>query len=193
MALAWRAVRIVCAALVVLLAAAPAALATSMDKTSSMKDYCAAGIGADAVQMWAYLVNAPRHQYCEEIPAAGRIILTFDLLADRLRELPIEARIIRAPLTPLDEETDLEPLTVASVAPQAYPRGALMVEHDFKESGLYIALVTATEPTGERKTARFNFTVGPTLYSYLPIVLGAALIAGLVVVYWRHGATRARK
>ncbi|MGE0195560.1 MAG: hypothetical protein AB7P48_08045, partial [Methylocystis sp.] len=76
--------------------------------------------------------------------------------------------------------------TVAYVEAKTYPRGALTLEREFAEDGAYVALVTVTEPTGERKTARFAFTVGATLWSYVPVALGATLIFGALFVYWRH-------
>ncbi len=176
-----------------LLGAVSLAHAFSMDKTSSMKDYCQSFVGADAVQMWGYLPDAPSHQYCEDIPQTGPAILTFDLLTPGLREAPIEARIVRAPLRPIDEDTDLGPITVAFIDAKIYPKGVITLVHDFAQSGLYIALVTTIDPTtGERKAARFSFTVGQTLYSYAPVALGAVFIAGLVFAYWKHGAPQLR-
>lgn len=174
--------------------ASSAAHAVSMDKSSSMRDYCQSFLGADAVQMWGYLPDAPSHQYCEEIPATGPAILTFDLLAPVLREVPIEVRIVRASLKPIDEDADLAPVTVAHVAARTYAGGVITVSHDFAESGLYIALVTSVDPTtGERKTARFSFNVGRSFLTNLPILLGAVFIAGVVAVYWRHTGPQAKR
>lgn len=194
----WRApprlARLGCATIVALCMATPAARAISMDKTSSMRDYCQAFLGADAVQMWGYLPDAPSHQYCEEIPAAGPAILTFDLLTPALRELPIEVRIVRAPITPINDDTDLAPIAVAHLDARLYPAGVITVSHDFTESGVYLALVTSLEPsTGERKTARFSFNVGRSWVSFLPILLGAVFIAGLVAAYWRHAGSLAKR
>lgn len=171
------------ASAVVLAATATPARAVSMDKTSSVKDYCEATLGADIIQMAGYLPDVSRERYCDAFPSSGRIIFSFDLTTPRLRDLPIELRIIRAGA---DDSSNLSSRTVAYVEPKTYPRGALTLEREFAEDGSYLALVTAIEPTGERKTARFAFTVGATLWSYAPVALGATLILGALFVYWRH-------
>jgi len=170
------------ASALILAAFAPPAGAVSMDKTSSMKDSCEAALGADTVQMAGYLPDVSREKYCDWFPSSGRIILSFDLATPRLRELPIELRIVRAGAEDVDDPSR----DIAHVEPRTYPSGALTLEREITEDGAYVALVAAIEPTGERKTARFAFTVGSTLRSYAPIALGAALILGALIVYWRH-------
>lgn len=182
--------RIVGAALLALLTATAPAGAVSMDKSSSTKDRCEIMLGGDAIQIGGYLPDVSRDRYCADFPATGRVILSFDLVAPRLRDLPIEVRIIRDPLTPLAEDADLDPLTVAYLAPRAYPSGTFTLDHVFRESGHYIGLVTIVEATGERRSARFAFSVGQTLLSFAPMLLGGALIAGLLFVYWRHSASK---
>jgi hypothetical protein len=174
------------ASALILAAFAAPARAVSMDKTSSMKDSCEAALGADIVQMAGYLPDVSREKYCDAFPSSGRIILSFDLATPRLRELPIEVRILRAG----DDASDLSSRTVAHIEPRTYPRGALTLEREFSEDGAYVALITAIEPTGERKTARFAFTVGSTLWSYAPVALGAMLIFGALYVYWRHSSKK---
>ncbi|HEY8213399.1 MAG TPA: hypothetical protein VIG36_04620 [Methylocystis sp.] len=174
--------RMIASALILAAFAMPAG-AVSMDKTSSMKDSCEAALGADIVQMAGYLPDVSREKYCDSFPSSGRIILSFDLATSRLRELPIELRIVRAGPGERDDSSSRD---IAHVEPRLYPRGALTLEREITEDGAYVALVTAIEPNGERKTARFAFTVGSTLWSYAPVALGAALILGALVVYWRH-------
>jgi hypothetical protein len=164
-----------------------------MDKSSSAKDDCAVTIGADVIQIAGYQPDLSRDKYCEEFPATGRVILSFDLVAPRLRDLPIEIRIVRDPLALLDETADLEPLTEAYLAPRTYKSGTFTLDHSFKDSGHFIGLVTVIEPAGERKIARFEFSVGQTFFNFVPMILGGALVAGLLFVYWRHGARRAPK
>lgn len=171
------------------LAAAPAR-AVSMDKSSSAKDFCTLRLGSDEIQFAADQPDFSHDKYCEEFPSAGRIIFAFDLVAPGLRDTPIELRILRDPLTPLDEAAELSSLTVAHLPPKVYKTGTFTFEHDFEANGRFIGLVTAISATGERRSAQFKFTVGRTLFSYVPIALGGALILGLLFVYWKHGARR---
>ena len=174
----------------VLLVASSTAFAISMDKSSTIRDQCELSIGPDLISVVAYMPDRSRDRFCDEFPAPGRIILTIDLIAERLRELPIEARIVREPDGALDESDDLAPLTVSLVPARSYPGGAVVIEHDFTESGHYAAFLTVTEPSGARRTTRFAFVVGGTLTFFAPAMLGGIFLAGLVYAYWLHSGDR---
>lgn len=180
-----------------LLAPAPAR-AISMDKSSTIRDQCEISIGPDLIGIVSYMPDRSRDRFCGEFPATGRIILTIDLIAERLRELPLEVRIVREPKGPLSEEDDLAPYTVAYVAPRLYPGGAVPVEHVFDESGDYAAFITVTENSGTKRTKRFGFTVGGPLQFYATAILAGVFLSGAAFLYWRHASdlrrvTRARK
>ena len=161
-----------------------------MDKSSTIRDQCELSIGPDLISVVSYMPDRSRDRFCDEFPAPGRIILTVDLIAERLRELPIEARIVREPGGALDETDDLAPLTVALVPARTYPGGAVVIDHDFAESGHYAAFLTVIEPSGARRTTRFAFVVGGTLTFFAPAMLGAVFLAGLVYAYWLHSGDR---
>jgi hypothetical protein len=161
------------------------ALAVSMDKSSQTKE-CKVMVGADAIQIAGYQPDS-REQYCEDFPSAGKVILAFDL-APRMRELPVEVRIIKDPMIPLSASSDLGPLTVAYLPPAVHANGTFSFEHDFEESGHFIALITLTEANGEKRTAEFKFSAGKTFLKLVPLILAGVLIAGLLFFYWRHGA-----
>jgi hypothetical protein len=171
-------------------AATAPAFAVSMDKSSSSKDACVVRIGADAIQISGYQPDFSHDKYCEEFPSTGKIILVFDLEAPSMRDLPIEVRIVKDPMVPLSENADLAALTEAYVAPKAYPSGTLSFEHDFRENGHFIGLVTLTQPNGEKKTAQFNFAVGQTFLHFVPLILGGFLIASMAFLYWKHSGKR---
>ena len=186
-----RSARALCAALFLLLLTVPRAEAISMDKASTIRDQCEISIGPDLIGIVAYMPDRSRDRFCAEFPSTGRIILTIDLVAQRLRDLPIDVRVVREPKGPLSEDDDLAAHTVAFVAPRLYPGGAVIVEHAFAESGNYAAFITAIETSGARRTTRFGFTVGGALQFYTPAILAAVLLTGLVYVYWLHGRKRA--
>jgi hypothetical protein len=160
--------------------------AISMDKSSTIRDQCEISIGPDLIGVVAYMPDRSRDRFCGEFPATGRIILTIDLIAERLRELPIDVRIVREPKGPLGEEDDLAPFTVAWFAPRVYPGGAVSVEHVFAESGDYAAFITVTEHSGTKRTTRFGFTVGGPLQFYATAILAGVFLAGAAFLYWRH-------
>ncbi|WP_363347719.1 hypothetical protein [Methylocystis echinoides] len=183
---------LVAAALVALLAPLPAR-AISMDKSSTIRDQCEISIGPDLIGIVSYVPDRSRDRFCGEFPAPGRIILTIDLIAERLRELPIEVRIVKEPKGPLSEEDDLTPFTVAYVAPRLYPGGAVPVEHVFDESGEYAAFITVTEHSGTKRTTRFGFTIGGFLQFYATAILAGVFLSGAAFVYWRHAADLRRE
>lgn len=166
------------------------ASAISMDKSSTIRDQCEISIGPDIIGIVAYMPDRSRDRFCGEFPATGRIILTIDLIAERLRELPIEVRIVREPGKPLTEEDDLAPFTIAAVPPRVYPGGAVPVEHVFDEAGNYAAFITVTESSGTRRTTRFGFTVGGFWQFYATALLAAVALSGAVFAYWLHAGDR---
>ncbi len=189
-AFARRGVQGLMAGIVALLIVCSHAHAISMDKSSTIRDQCELSIGPDLISVVAYMPDRSRDRFCDEFPAPGRIILTVDLIAERLRELPIEARIVRETGAPLDESGDLAASTVALQPARVYSGGAVVIEHDFAESGRYAAFLTVTEPSGARRTTRFAFVVGSKLTFFAPAMLGGVFLAGLVYAYWLHSGDR---
>jgi hypothetical protein len=164
--------------------------AISMDKSSTIRDQCEISIGPDLIGIVSYMPDRSRDRFCGDFPSTGRIILTIDLIAERLRELPIEVRIVREPGKALSEEDDLAPFTVASLPPRLYPGGAVPVEHVFEEPGAYAAFITVTESSGTRRTTRFGFTIGGFWQFYATAMLAGVALAGAVFAYWLHAGDR---
>jgi hypothetical protein len=167
--------------------AATPAQAISMDKSSTIREQCEIEIGPDVIQIVSYMPDRSRDRFCSDFPATGRIVLTIDLVATRLRDIPIEVRLVREPKGPLDEDADLAAVTVATLPPRVYPGGSVVVDHVFDAPGNYAAFITAVEPSGTRRMTRFGFTVGGRLLFYTPALLAAVFLAGLVAVYMKHG------
>lgn len=180
--------RILSAAFVLALFAPAPASAISMDKSSTIRDQCEISIGPDLIGVVAYMPDRSRDRFCGEFPATGRIIITIDLIAERLRQLPIEVRIVRESGKPLTAEDDLAPFTVAYFAPRLYPGGAVPVEHDFQEAGDYAAFISVVESSGFRRTTRFGFTIGGFWQFYATAILAGVALAGAVFAYWRHSS-----
>jgi hypothetical protein len=152
----------------------------------SMGNMCMVMFGYDMIHITVFQPDKSRSEYCNEIPAAGRTIMVFDIETPAFRDLPLELRIIRDPLTPVTKDTDLEPLTELHLPAKKYTKGTFSIEHNFQNNGHYIGLVTLTRENGEKQTEQFKFMVGETLWAWVPQIAGTVLIAGLVFVYWKH-------
>lgn len=184
--------RFLFAALLLALLAPTRVQAISMDKSSTIREQCEISIGPDLIGIVAYMPDRSRDRFCGDFPATGRIIFTVDLIAERLRGLPIDVRLVKEPTKPLTEEDDLTPFTVAYFPPRLYPGGAVAVEHDFQEPGDYAAFITVTEASGARRTTRFGITVGGVLQFYATAMLAGVFLSGAVFAYWRHSGGGAR-
>ena len=152
----------------------------------SMGNMCMVMFGYDMIHITAYQPGKSRSEYCEEIPATGKTILVFDIENPKFRDLPIELRIIRDPLVPITPETDLAALTEVHLPARLYRTGTFNLEHDFSKNGHYIGIVTLTQENGERVSSQFKFSVGETLWLYVPQILGGVFIGLIVLAYWRH-------
>ena len=184
----WRTVLSAIIGAVTLLAVQGGARAAGGDgpEAMSMGNMCMVMFGYDMIHITSYLPGQSRSEYCEEIPETGKIIMVFDIENPRFRDLPIEIRIIRDPPTPLTDNTELEPLTEVHFPARLYSKGTFSFEHDYPNKGHYIGMVTLTKETGEKETQIFKFSVGATLWQYVPYILGAVLIGLLMWAYWRH-------
>jgi hypothetical protein len=159
----------------------------------SMGNMCMVMFGYDMIHITAYQPGKSRSEYCEEIPTAGKTILVFDIENPKFRDLPLEVRIIRDPLVPITSETDLAALTEVHVPARLYKTGTFNIEHDFNKTGHYIGIVTLTQENGQTVSSQFKFSVGETLWAWLPQILGTVLIGLIVLVYWRHSHPRPKK
>jgi hypothetical protein len=191
----WRFLMVSVLGAVLLLFASPRAHAEggAGPEAMTMGNMCMVMFGYDMVHITAYQPGKSRSEYCEEIPTTGKTILVFDIDNPKFRDMPIEVRIIRDPSVPLRPDTDLAALTELHLPPRLYRTGTFNVEHDFSKEGHYIGIVTLTRDNGEKESGQFKFSVGQTLWMYLPVILGVVLIGLLVLAYWRHSHPNPRK
>lgn len=153
----------------------------------SMGNMCMVMFGYDMIHITVFQPDKSRSEYCSEIPSTGRTIMVFDIETPAFRDLPLEVRIIRDPLTPsLPTGAELEALTELHVPAKKYTKGTFSFEHEFTSNGHYITLVTLTRANGEQQTEIMKFMVGETLWAWVPQIAGTILIAGMVFVYWKH-------
>ena len=149
-------------------------------------DVCIIRIDFYSAHFTAYQPNTSGNtQFCKELPDTGETIFVLDYLHQSLKEVPVEFRIIRditglgryVKLEQVEEIEDIEQQTIFHQPPVIRSDASFKVEHDFKEEGAYIGIVSAGHPTNDRiYTAVFPFEVGGLDYGYLfPLIL---LLAG---------------
>jgi hypothetical protein len=118
-------------------------------------------------------------EFCEDIPNIGRTIIVLDFLQEKLRDIPVEVRIV-ADVGNADNQA-LEKNTVLFKEAQLYDTGSLSLEHNFTGEGNFIGLVTLK--SSPEIVAKFPFSVGKSdsIWAWLiPIVL---ILLGSFLVY----------
>lgn len=192
----WRSLAAAVFGLVVSFGFAPQSRAESGagPEAMSMGNMCMVMFGYDMIHITVFQPDKARSEYCSEIPQTGRTIMAFDIETPAFRDLPLELRIIRDPLSPImPTGADLEAITELHLPAKKYTKGTFSIEHNFTANGHYIGLVTLTRENGEQQTEQFKFMVGETLWAWVPQIAGTILIAGMVFVYWKHTHPSAKK
>ena len=168
----------------VLSASAPAA---AHGRLGAAEGRCRLFIGPDIMNFTGYTPDASKSEFCEDIPAIGRMIMVLDDEQDELRDMKVGIRIVRDVGGEEKENENLEAVTVASREPRYYPTGTINFEHNFPESGYFVGIVTVVGDHGERWISRFPFSVGMTFIRTLPVYI--LLVLGVVaafVIYLHH-------
>ena len=159
----------------VLSASAPAA---AHGRLGAAEGRCRLFIGPDIMNFTGYTPDASKSEFCEDIPAIGRMIMVLDDEQDELRDMKVGIRIVRDVGGEEKENENLEAVTVASREPRYYPTGTINFEHNFPESGYFVGIVTVVGDHGERWISRFPFSVGMTFIRTLPVYI--LLVLGVV-------------
>src|SRR5208283_2381612 len=85
------------------------------------------------------------------------------------------------------ENENLDAVTVAYREPKIYRSGTINFEHNFREAGYFVGIVTAIGDHGERWVSRFPFSVGESFMRALPVYLTLSLaVVALFFIYLRH-------
>jgi len=151
---------------------------------------CRLFIGPDVMNFTGYLPEASKNEFCEDIPSTGPMIMVLDTVQDELRDMQVSIRIIKDVGGEDAENENLDAVTVAYSPPKKYPGGTINFEHDFKEGGYYVGIVTVLGDHGETWTSRFPFSVDRTfmrdLPSYLMMTLGVLALSTIYLVHRRR-------
>jgi hypothetical protein len=149
---------------------------------SMENDVCKLRVGPYMMHFTGYQPKtSPELEFCEDIPGTGPTIIVLDYIDSSLRDLPVEARIIRD----TGSEADLESITVYHKPAALYPRGSVVLEHTFDEPGRFVGLVTVGD-----QVSRFPFAVGTRgrRAMILYVAFGAVALAagGFLYLYSTH-------
>ncbi len=170
-----------------LVAATPAAAHGRLGATEGR---CRLNIGPDVMNFTGYLPEASKNEFCEDIPSTGPMIMVLDSIQDELRDMQVSIRIVKDVGGEDAENENLDAITLAYSPPKKYPGGTINFEHDFKEGGYYVGIVTVLGDHGETWTSRFPFSVDRTfmrdLPSYLMMTLGVLALSTIYLVHRRR-------
>ena len=127
----------------------------------------------------------PMHAFCQEIPAAGIVLMSVDLNEPESRKMPLAVRVVMEGHGPNGHE-------LLSLPPKVYPSGSISLgEVNMADLGQYVVLLE-TEEAGVMKTmVRIPLTVGEGgghgSHGSGPGVMEIALLlgaAGVGVFFW---------
>ncbi|MGD9544763.1 MAG: hypothetical protein AB7F41_07005 [Methylocystis sp.] len=178
----------------VALAAASFFPATGAEAHGGVKleqDECVLRIGPNTMHFIGYQRTGEEQEFCEDIAQTGPTVIALTAVSPDLRDMAIGIRVVKD-VGEEKEKADIDAATVAYYPPKVYRNGTMTFEHDFKEAGRYVGIVTVSDDLGNQWVSRFPFTVGVfTFMGYIEYILYGvgftALCAGLWFYLGRSG------
>ena len=157
------------------------------------QDECVMPIGPSTMHFIAYQRSGEEQEFCQEIAQTGPTVFALSAVSPDLRDMAIGMRIIRD-VGPEQEKAGLDAITVASVEPKIYRNGTLTFEHNFKDAGHYVSIVTVRDDLGNEWVSRFPFSVGVyTFWGMLEYILYGVGFVSLIGVMWLALRAKAKK
>lgn len=157
------------------------------------QDECVLRIGPSTMHFIGYQRTGEEQEFCQDIAQTGPTVIALTAVSPELRDMAIGARIIRDTGAPVSKDS-LDSLTVAFHEPKVYRNGTMTFEHDFKDAGRYVAIVTVRDDLGNEWVAQFPFTVGLyTFWGMLEYILYAVGFFALIGVMWLTLRAKANK
>jgi hypothetical protein len=102
-----------------------------------------------------------------------------------LREIAIGVRIVED-VGKAAEEADLGAVTQYYAPPKIHRNATMTFEHDFRQAGKYVAIITVADRDGHEWSSRFPFTVGVfSLWNSIDYILYAIGFVALSAGLWR--------
>lgn len=162
--------------------AAPGAFAHGGVKLE--QDECILRIGPNTMHFIGYQRSGEEQEFCEDIARTGPTVIALTAVSDDLRDMAIGVRVVKD-VGEAQEKANLDAVTVAYYPPKVYHNGTMTFEHDFKDAGRYVGIVTVSDDLGNQWVSRFPFTVGVfTFMAYIEYILYGVGFTSLCVGLW---------
>ena len=140
------------------------------------EDSCIITIGFYTAHFTAYQPDSSGDkQFCEDLDNVGKTTFVLDYLHKSLSEVAVDFRIIHnvtdkgkfVQMEDIIEIEDIDSHTVFYQPPVIKSNASYMINHNFKETGEYVGIVTAGHPTKTTiYSSVFPFTVGTSYISW---------------------------
>jgi hypothetical protein len=174
-------------------AAASSSTASAHGGVKLEQDECVLKIGPNKMHFIGYQRVGEEQEFCEDIAQTGPTVIALSAVSPDLRDMAIGVRVVKD-VGDEREKANIDAVTVAYLPPKVYRNGILTFEHDFKDAGHYVGIVTVTDDIGNAWTARFPFTVGVfTFIGVIDYILYAVAFTALCGFLWYMLGQRARR
>jgi hypothetical protein len=148
------------------------------------QDECVMQIGPNTLHFIGYQRSGEEQEFCQDIAQTGPTVIALSAVSPELRDMAIGVRVIKD-VGETSEKANLDAATIVNIEPKIYRNGILTFEHDFRDAGRYVALVTVRDDLGNEWTTRFPFGVGLyTFWGMIEYILYAVGFVALVGVMW---------
>jgi hypothetical protein len=148
------------------------------------QDTCVLKIGPSTMHFIGYQRVGEEEEFCEDIARTGPTVIALSAISPDLRDMAIGVRVVKD-VGEEKEKQNLDAVTVANYPPKVYPNGIMTFEHDFKDAGHYVGIVTVADDLGNQWVARFPFTVGVfTFMGYIDYILYGVAFTALCGFLW---------
>jgi hypothetical protein len=178
------------------------------------QDDCVVTAGPVTVHFIGYQRKGEPEEFCADIARTGPTVIALSAMesgrlpdsyivqnqtpattpvspAVDLRQIAIGVRIVKD-VGAEKEKVDIAAVTEFYAAPKIHRNATMTFEHDFKEAGNYVAIITVADSAGQEWSSRFPFSVGVfslwNMIDYILYVIAfVSLIGALWLVAWKRG------
>lgn len=148
------------------------------------QDECVMQLGPNTLHFIGYQRSGEEQEFCQDIAQTGPTVIALSAVSPELRDMAIGVRVVKD-VGEATEKAGLDSVTIVNIEPKVYRNGILTFEHDFKDAGRYVALVTVRDDLGNEWVTRFPFGVGLyTFWGMIEYILYTVGFVSLVGAMW---------
>lgn len=157
------------------------------------QDECVMQLGPNTLHFIGYQRSGEEQEFCQDIAQTGPTVIALSAVSPELRDMAIGVRIVKD-VGEANEKANLDAITIVNMEPKVYRNGILTLEHDFRDAGHYVALVTVRDDLGNEWVTRFPFGVGLyTFWGMLEYILYGVGFVSLIGAMWLALRAKAQK